>query len=219
VPPWTDDAVRDAMALIARFHAATPARAASDPALEANSQIFYGERDWTMLLNDGVARSRFTALFAGGPAADAWLNRYGHRIASLADEPIGGPKSWQHLDIRSDNFVFAADRLFLVDWPILSYGATLDDLAAFLPSLEGEGGPRCAEALVMYEQVSGTRFEPADVARATAAVAGFFAARAGEPEIAALPRPRWIQKLQLFPALGWMCDELGIDRPPVPKPF
>ena len=42
-----------------------------------------------------------------------------------------------------------------------------------------------------------------DVAVTVATVAGFFAARAWQPKIPALPRLRWVQKLQLFPSLTW----------------
>jgi hypothetical protein len=40
-----------------------------------------------------------------------------------------------------------------------------------------------------------------EVAVTVATVAGFLAARAGQADIPALPRPRWVPKLQLFPSL------------------
>jgi hypothetical protein len=95
----------------------------------------------------------------------------------------------------------------------------LIDIAFFLPSLAGQGGSTCAECLKLYEQAARITFAPDDVAAAATVVSGFFAARAGLPEIAALPRLRWIQKLQLFPALDWLSDMLGIEHLPLPKPF
>ena len=74
-------------------------------------------------------------------------------------------------------------------------------------------------AIELYERAAGITFTPDDVAVAATIVAGFFAARAGEPDIPVLPRLRWIQKLQLFPALDWLSDVLLIERPPLPKPF
>ena len=82
-----------------------------------------------------------------------------------------------------------------------------------LPSLAGEGGPEAAQALADYEKASGIRFDTNDVLTAAATISGFFAARAGEPDIPALPRLRWIQKLQLYPALAWICELMRV-RPP-----
>jgi hypothetical protein len=221
VPPWTPDAVTRAMALIAAFHAATPPHA--EEALEDTkvSDLLGGARNWHSLAQPAT-RDSFVALFADGPAAGAWLDAHLERLialtARLAD--CGGPRGWLHADIRSDNLIFASDgRLVLVDWPVLSYGPQLLNIAFFLPSLEGEGGPRCADGLRLYEDVAAAKFAAGDVALAAAGVAGFFAARAGEPELAALPRLRWVQKMQLFPALAWLSDCAGIAAPPVPRPF
>jgi hypothetical protein len=71
--------------------------------------------------------------------------------------------------------------------------------------------------LLLYEQAAGVRFEAEHVTAAAAFVAGFFAARAGEPEIAALPRLRRVQKQQLVPALTWLCRCLAIEGPPIPR--
>jgi hypothetical protein len=217
VPPWTDAAARQALALIARFHAAAPAQVARTLAPFVQSAMMQHEQGWNSLLNDAAARARFLALFEDAGAAGRWFARHGERFAELESQAasLGGPASWLHLDIRSDNLVFAENgRLVLVDWPMLAYGPVLFDVAAFLPSLEGEGGPCCAEGLRLYEQLSGIAFEPFDVATAVADVAGYFAARAGELGIAALPRLRGIQKLQLFPALRWLSSCLAIDEPP-----
>lgn len=218
VPPWTDGTLARVMALIAEFHRATPERAeailrdclASD--LTAN---------WRVLRDKPAAREAFAALFEDAPGAMRWLDAHVERLAALEDRgpDIGGPRGWVHMDIRSDNLIVAQDRVLLIDWPVLSYGPRLLDIAFFLPSLAGQGGPSCADGLKLYEAAAGATFTQDDVATAATVIAGFFAARAGEPEIPALPRLRWIQKLQLFPALDWLCDSLGIDKPPAPKPF
>jgi len=52
-----------------------------------------------------------------------------------------------------------------------------------------------------------------------ATVAGFFAARAGQPNIPGLPRQRWVQKVQLFPSLAWLSVLVKIVPAPAPKPF
>jgi hypothetical protein len=216
VPPWTPGTVAQAIALIAAFHAATPAHAEDALKDLRVSDLLGRSRNWHSL-RERASRDGFVALFADKDAAQAWLDSHLDdlvaRAAHVAD--CGGPHGWIHADIRSDNLIFAAGgRVVLVDWPVLSFGPQLLDIAFFLPSLEGEGGPRCADGLKLYEDAADVRFAADDVALAAASVAGFFAARAGEPQIAALPRLRGVQKLQLFPALDWMCDALGIPKPP-----
>jgi hypothetical protein len=93
------------------------------------------------------------------------------------------------------------------------------DIAFFLPSLAGQGGPSCADGLNLYERAAGATFAPEDIAIAAVIVSGFFAARAGEPDIPGLPRLRWVQKLQLFPALAWACQCLDLAPVPVPRAF
>jgi len=225
VPPWTDDAVSRVMRLIADFHRATPERAARKlTRIEdlGGFNLFRVTEGWVSLAKLPEAQAGFAALFTYEDAALNWVRRYGTRLAELETQAdsTGGPRGWVHLDIRSDNLVFAADgRVNLVDWPILAYGPQLIDVAFFLPSLAGEGGPDCATGLRLYEKASSIAFAPRDVTIAAVTVAGFFAARAGEAEIPQLPRLRWVQKLQLFPALDWVCQCLGLEALPAPKPF
>jgi hypothetical protein len=122
--------------------------------------------------------------------------------------------------VRSDNLLFhTADVPMVIDFPFLAQGPTLMDVAFFLPSVAGEGGPAAAEGLLLYEEASEHRFAPRDLAITVATVAGFFAARAGQPDIPGLPRLRWVQKLQLFPSLRWLSQMMEIDSPPMAKPF
>jgi hypothetical protein len=67
--------------------------------------------------------------------------------------------------------------------------------------------------------VSSARFDPVDVAVTVATMAGFFAARAGQPDIRGLPRLRWVQKLQLFPSLQWLSEVLAIEPAPSARPY
>jgi Ser/Thr protein kinase RdoA (MazF antagonist) len=121
--------------------------------------------------------------------------------------------------LRSDNLIFRDGHdPMLVDWPFLSYGSVLMDVAFFLPSVAGEGGPPPHAGLAQYEQESGMSFDEHHVRATAAAVAGFFAARAGQPAIPGLPRLRWVQAMQLFPCLDWLRRLLEIDPPPSPSP-
>lgn len=55
-----------------------------------------------------------------------------------------------------------------------------------------------------------------DAADVAAAVSGFFAARAGLPQVLDAPRVRWIQQVQLKMALPWAVRAL--DLPPLAGP-
>ena len=222
VPPWTADGVARVMALIADFHRATPERAETILHDRWASDLIAKAQNWHTLRDKPAAREGFVALFEDRESAAAWLDSHLERLIVLKERGpgVGGPRGWTHMDIRSDNLIFADGRVLLIDWPVLSYGPQLLDIAFFLPGLAGQDGPSCADGLRLYEHAAGTApFAREDIVIAAAVVAGFFAARAGEPEIPALPRLRWVQKLQLFPALDWLCDVLGIERLPLPNPF
>jgi hypothetical protein len=218
VPPWTPHAVEQVFARIAAFHAATPAEARNALGDRLASDLLAKAQNWHSL-RDPAMHGRFIALFEDAGAAAGWLDAHLDRLIARTQDgaALGGPHGWVHMDIRSDNMIFAADgRLLLIDWPVLSWGPQLLDVAFFLTSLEAEGGPACAEGLRRYEEAAGVVFAPGDIATAATIVAGFFAARAGEPEVAALPRLRGLQKSVLFPALRWTCARLAL--PPLPRP-
>ncbi len=217
--------MRGAIAMLARFHMNTPARAREVlPIAEEQIEfmaLYRAETGWKSLA-DAAARAEFLALFADRDAAARWLDAHLSEVVAREAQAVhlGGPRSWVHHDVRSDNLLFyGADEPMLIDFPYLAYGPALMDVAFFLPSLAGEGGPSPAEGLRLYEQISGIRFETRDAAIGAATVAGFFAARAGQPDVPGLPRLRWVQKLQLFPGLSWMASVMGIDPPPPAKPF
>jgi hypothetical protein len=225
VPPWTPDAAQGALRMLARFHSRTPARAKEVlPVAEQQvdfMSLYQGDGGWKSLVDPG-RRAEFIALFADSDAAERWLDAHLADFVALEGEAshIGGPRSWVHHDVRSDNLLFHdSDEPLLVDFPFLAIGPTLMDVAFFLPSLAGEGGPVPTEALRLYERMSGHRFDSRNIAITVAAVAGFFAARAGLPELPALPRLRWVQKLQLFPSLEWLRQAMTIEPPPAAKPF
>ncbi|MGH9018457.1 MAG: aminoglycoside phosphotransferase family protein, partial [Acidimicrobiales bacterium] len=79
------------------------------------------------------------------------------------------------------------------------------DVAFWLPSLTLEGGPR-------PDVVA-----PSCPAALAALVAGYFAARAGQPVIPHAPHVRTIQRRQLETALPWAARLLDLP-PPTPVP-
>jgi hypothetical protein len=104
------------------------------------------------------------------------------------------------MDVRSDNLCFVGGRAVLVDWNLARRGNGRFDVAFWLPSLQLEGGPEPWEVLP-------------DAGALAAAVAGFFAARAGLAPPAGAPTVRRFQRAQASVALPWAARELGLPTP------
>ncbi|HEY9010449.1 MAG TPA: hypothetical protein VIN06_05485, partial [Devosia sp.] len=102
-----------------------------------------------------------------------------------------------HLDLRSDNLSYTAEGVKFVDWAEACRSAGDVDLGFFLPSLAYEGGPLPEKLLP----------DRPDIA---AVVSGFFAARAGLPDIPKAPFVRRVQREQLSTALPWAIRALGL---------
>ena len=105
-----------------------------------------------------------------------------------------------HLDIRSDNICFAGSRTLLVDWNMACLGNGLLDVAAWLPSLQAEGGPEPEQILPHAPELA-------------AVVSGYFAARAGLPRIEKAPQVREAQLQQLRTSLPWVVRSLKLPAP------
>jgi hypothetical protein len=186
VPPWTDETFRVAIEMLARFHRSMPSHARTILDDAENSSLatgLYAARPgWRQLAESEQDRDGLLALFAERAAASKWLYRNLDDFVALETQAknLDGPRSWIHLDVRSDNLIFTNRREpILVDWPFLSYGSVLLDVAFFLPSVAGEGGPPPQGGLAVYEDAARTRFDDHHVRVTAALVAGFFAARAG----------------------------------------
>jgi thiamine kinase-like enzyme len=103
-----------------------------------------------------------------------------------------------HFDIRSDNICITPSHVKLIDWGIACLSNPRLDLGFWLPSLTFEGGPNPEEILP-------------DAPSVAAWVAGFFASRAGLPNIKDAPRVRLVQQQQLTTALPWAIRALRLS--------
>lgn len=150
---------------------------------------------WTVVAHDPAP---FLTL---GIASSAWLEAaLPELLAAESTLPFSGA-GVVHGDVRSDNLCIRGNRAVFVDWNHAVIGNPAFDVAAWLPSLALEGGPR-------PDDVAG-----ADVAEFAVAIAGFFAARAGLPPHEGAPLVRGFQLAQLEVALPWACRVLGIAPP------
>ncbi|HEV8564384.1 MAG TPA: phosphotransferase [Actinomycetota bacterium] len=108
-----------------------------------------------------------------------------------------------HFDVRSDNVCIRDGRAILIDWNFACVGNPLVDVAAWLPSLQAEGGPT-------PEQVIG---HPEGIGEIASLLAGYFCAHAGRPAIPEAPQVRPLQLMQSRTALPWAARALGIPPP------
>jgi hypothetical protein len=136
-----------------------------------------------------------------GLASADWLRR---NLPALVEAEAGSElmgNELPHFDVRSDNICLMADRAVIVDWNYACRGNGELDLAAWLPSLEREGGPP-PEALLP------------DSPSWAATISGYFASVAGLPPPDTAPTVRGIQLDQLRSALPWAVRAIGLEPPP-----
>jgi hypothetical protein len=136
-------------------------------------------------------------LLRTGLCSRAWLDEALPGLARAGEEAELRGDDLLHFDVRSDNLCFLNGRAVLVDWNLACKGNGPFDVAFWLPSLALEGGPEPWEVLP-------------DAGALAAAVAGFFAARAGLPSPPGAPTVRDFQRAQAAAALPWAARELGL---------
>ena len=187
-PPWDEAAVERVLVQAEAMHR-TPAP------LEPFAAVHGGRvPGWHVVAADPGA---FLSL---GMADGTWLEvALPALMAHEARCPTEG-RDLTHWDLRSDNICLAPGRAVFVDWNLACLSNGRLDLGFWLPSLAFEGGPK-PEAILP------------DAPEVAAWVSGFFAARAGLPEIPDAPRVRLVQRQQLSTALPWAARALGLPPP------
>jgi hypothetical protein len=188
-PPWTDERIERVLAILARL-AVTPAPL-SLPSLESYREDLSG---WIVVARDPAP---FLSL---GLCSSRWLeSALPTLVAAETAAPLAGD-ALVHLDVRSDNICFIGERTLLVDWNWACRGNPQIDIAAWLPSLRAESGPKPTTILP-------------DEPELAALMAGFFGCRAGLPEPSPDGRIRPLQLRQLRVALPWAAEALGLPPP------
>ena len=189
-PPWTPPVVEAVRKSLNELAAVNPPPIL--PPLE-NLRPLLVDSGWPAIADDPQP---FLSL---GLCTGDWLQAALPVLTSAAEAIELGGQSLVHLDIRSDNLCIRDGRALFIDWNWASVGNPLVDLAAWLPSLEAEGGPS-PEALLPGESA----------APYAASIAGLFGARAGLAAPPELPRLRELQLLQARPALAWAARALRL---------
>lgn len=183
-PPWTNQHIDQVLATIDAMHA-------TESALRLGSLLDDRDEGWPKIAENP------TPFLSLGLVTNTWLLAAlpslidAERSCSLAGTAL------THLDLRSDNLCITANGVKFVDWAEARRSSPRVDLGFFLPSLAYEGGP-LPDAIVPNAQ---------DLA---ALISGFFALRAGWPDIPGSPFVRRVQREQLSTALPWAIRALGL---------
>ena len=188
-PPWSPQRVDAVLAALDELHATTPPDGVDS--LEAKRRDVVG---WDLVAGDPEP------LLATRLCSRGWLDEALPALIGAGVEARLDGDELLHFDVRSDNLCFLGRRAILVDWNLACRGNGRFDVAFWLPSLRLEGGPEPWEVLP-------------DAGPLAAAVAGFFAARAGLPPPPGAPTVREFQRAQAAVALPWAAREFGLAPP------
>jgi hypothetical protein len=185
-PPWSSERIASVLGALEALRS-TPPPSGLPLLAEMREQL----AGWPLVHDDPEP------LLSTGICSRGWLEQSLAALLRAADEVELDGDELLHLDVRSDNLCFVDGRTVLVDWNLACVGNGCFDIAFWLPSLRLEGGPEPDEVLP-------------NAGALAAAVAGFFAARAGLPPPVGAPTVREFQRRQLEVALPWAARELGL---------
>jgi aminoglycoside phosphotransferase (APT) family kinase protein len=185
-PPWNSQRIDSMLATLGAV-AATPPPPGSE-SMEERRGLLAG---WSRVAEDP---RQFLAL---GVASAAWLSRTLETLLDAERRAELDGSALLHNDIRSDNSCFVGSRVVLVDWNWACRGNPAIDIAAWLPSLQLEGGPLPDAILPAAGELA-------------ALVSGFYAAHAGLPPIGVTRAVRELQLAQLRTSLAWAVRALEL---------
>lgn len=187
-PPWNERQIELTLAQINALHN-TKARLST---YAETHEIHY--ENWKIVSEDPRP-------FLSLKIADAqWLASVLPTLIRYEENCPTAGDSLTHWDLRSDNICITEKQAKFVDWNGACLSNPRLDLGFWLPSLAYEAGLKPEKILP-------------DAPEVAAWVSGYFAARAGLPEISDAPRVRLVQRQQLATALPWAVRAL--DLPPL----
>jgi len=140
---------------------------------------------------------------------DDWARRHLDDLIELetaAPAAVDGD-TLLHFDLRADNLLLTADRVWFVDWPHACVGADWVDTLCFAPSVTMQGGPTPAEILARHP--ASHRADPVDITAAIVSIAGFFIYQSVQPPPPGLPTLRAFQAAQGEVARAWIAQRTG----------
>src|SRR5690606_2774936 len=146
IPPWSSKNMQAVLKKIEGLHNGSLTSLIGVDSIfdsELNKELIEGKEGWISLSESEEMKDGFSSLHKDSQRARKWLDKNLDTLIGIE----GNAKNvkWNngviHLDLRSDNILFSTSRgPLLVDWPNICIGPRALDLAAFFPSVKGEGG-------------------------------------------------------------------------------
>jgi hypothetical protein len=187
-PPWSPSRIESVLVSLDALHqTAAPAGVGKLEAIRAD------------VIGWPEIASNPEPLLSTGLCDPSWLEAALPALLQASEDAQLDGTELLHFDVRSDNLCLRDGRALLFDWNLARVGNGDFDVAFWLPSLSLEGGPAPWEVLP-------------DAGSLAAAVAGFFAVRAGQPPPPTAPTVRDFQRAQAQVALAWTARELDLAR-------
>jgi len=188
-PPWSPSRIESVLASLDALHRTAPPKEIEE--LDAIRADVVGWPD--------IAANP-EPLLSTGLCAPSWLEAALPALLQASEDAQLDGTELLHFDVRSDNLCLRDGEALLFDWNLARVGNGEFDVAFWLPSLTLEGGPPPWQVLP-------------DAGPLAAAVAGFFAVRAGLPPPPTAPTVRDFQRAQAQVALAWTARELDLPAP------
>ncbi|MFZ0891068.1 MAG: phosphotransferase [Thermoplasmata archaeon] len=170
----------------------------------------FGERHRTMFRGFRTLSNSVPAPTGPLPALDPWIVRHLDELAKLEEpwEELTRGTTLLNCDVRADNILLRGDRVYFVDWPWACIGPAWIELAAFLPSVAMQRGPKPWELFDSSQLAQNA--SPQAVRAFVAGLTGFFWEQSLRPAPPGLPTLREFQRAQGIEALEWLrrlCPE------------
>jgi aminoglycoside phosphotransferase (APT) family kinase protein len=140
---------------------------------------------------------------------DPWARRHLPALAALEAgwERAAAGDSLVHLDLRADNLLLTADRVYVVDWPWACTAQPWVDLLGMLPSVAMQGGPPPEQVFNAHPVTKAA--DPEAATAVIAALAGYFVRQSRQPPPPGIPTVREFQRAQGQVALSWLRQRTG----------
>ncbi|NUR30580.1 MAG: phosphotransferase [Catenulispora sp.] len=195
-PDWDPGELRRAVAALAELaDVLTPSPVEAPPAAERLRKNFRG---W----------SRLQAARAEGTDDLAWLDPWARErldtLVGLQDDSAGlcEGTTLVNMDVRADNILMTADRVYIVDWPWAAVGAAWLDLGFLAPSVWMHSGPDRARIVTEHPLLADA--DPEAVTAFVARLAGMLLERSRQPAPQGLPTVRGFQRAYGTATLEWL---------------
>lgn len=195
-PDWDPGELRRAVAALAEM-----ADALTPPPIDAPSveeRLTRGFRGWNGL-REAHAEGRDDLAWL-----DPWARNHLDDLIRLetASASLSRGNTLVNLDVRADNILMTADRVYIVDWPWASVGAAWLDLALLAPSVWMHGGRDRARIVTGHPLLADADREA--VTAFVAGLTGMLLERSRQPAPQSIPTLRTFQRAYGTAALEWL---------------